>query len=155
MPSLRSLLREQLTKRLVPLLLERGFDGPSTISGNARSHTYSRIDGSERHEIDITFEKYRAARFRLSLYAYPYPAPDSLRGKVAEIPTGSVAPKRGKSFRADPTIVEKLLRRDELQKLDGAVSACIDCLPEVDTWWQEKADTDHIKTLLLPGTIPE
>ena len=155
MPSLRSLLRDQLSEQLVPLLIERGFDGPKTISGNARSHTFTRISDTEKHEIDITFEKYGAARFGLSLYAYPYPASDSLQGQVAEIPTGSVAPQRNKWFRADPTIVDKLLRRDERLKLDGAVSACIECLPEVDSWWQTKADTDHIKTLLLPGTIPE
>jgi len=152
-------MREQISERLVPLLLARGFDGPSKVSGNALSHTYTRILGHEKHQLDIRLEKHGLARFKLAMYAFPHPIPDIMRGKVVDVPTGTLTPRRGvfsfRWFRADPTIVEKLLRRDVSTKAQQAVAMCIGMLSEVDEWFERKTESANVQSLLLPGPLQD
>lgn len=60
----RSRLRQALSEQLVPVLLDSGFAGPATISGNSLLREYRRTTGTGVQVLTIQLEKNQLPRGR-------------------------------------------------------------------------------------------
>ncbi len=158
MPTRRTLVRTLLTNRLVPLLVQRGFDGPKAISGNSRSHIYSRVVGTEKHELSIDFERYGRARFCLNAFILPGDDANKKPGMIIDVPAACVGPRKlitDGSFSAEPTIIDRIRRRSDDYLVERAIAMCLESLPEVDSWWETREETKHIRSYLAPYAVPK
>ena len=138
MTTIRSALRHELTERLLPVLRNAGFRGPSKLSGNALVYEFRRAGTRGCDVLAVQFEKHGLPRFVLNVHVEP---PESIQSVIARggtIITGSVKPTRGMFsrswFRADPTFWQRL--RSPSRTLEKeAVAACAALLPEIEAWW--------------------
>lgn len=150
MASPRTALREELSSKLVPKLIDRGFVGPRAISGNALFHDFKRPRGSTTHILSLQLEKHGLPRFLVNLCIEPAIGFDALVSTGGTVLSGTVRPRRGTSarawFRADPTLLQRLLGRRSCNPSE-AVAACLALLPEIDAWWETQARSKHISVL--------
>src|SRR2546422_4803335 len=61
--TVRAKLRASLSKKLVPVLIAKGFRGPSDLKGNSLVHEYRRSTDQGTQVLEIQFEKRQLPRF--------------------------------------------------------------------------------------------
>src|SRR2546425_4841439 len=69
--TVRAKLRATLSKKLVPVLIAKGFRGPSDLEGNSLVHEYRRSTDQGTQVLEIQFEKRQLPRFVINLYVEP------------------------------------------------------------------------------------
>ena len=145
----RSKLREELTRRFVPLLRERGFNGPERIAGNALFHDFRRVTNSGTHMLSIMFDKYQRPRCVFDVWVEPPEGRDALTHRGGTLLQGRVQPRRGTStaswFRADRPWWQRLFGVTSTRERE-AVSEAIATLDEIDRWWHAQQSSPHIST---------
>jgi len=146
----RAKLRAELSQRLIPVLLAKGYRGPSELKGNALVHEYRRSTAQGTQVLEIQLEKYQLPRFVINLYVEPPGGIQSLTQSGGTIISGRLKARRGATtrswFRADRSWWERMIlrRRDTLEK--EAVELCLSLLPEVDAWWTNQTPSPHISS---------
>lgn len=141
-PTPRARLREELSKRLVPALLERGFTGPGRIAGNATWHEFDRAGPNGRQRIHLRLDGYGRPRFTLDLDVVPPDGADSVM-------LGNLQPRRAVWFRADRPWWQRLIGiRSTLE--EEAVSEALALLDEVEHWFGTQRSSQHIFTHQVP-----
>lgn len=153
----RARLRSALSKRLVPLLISSGFEGPSSIAGNAILHEYRRRSSDGTQVLTIQLEKYQRPRFVINLHVEPFEGMEKLISRGGILATGRLKAKPGpwtrSWFRADRPWWQRVIfrRRDTLE--EQALDQCLSLLPEVEVWWGTRLPTAHIDSsqVTYPG----
>jgi len=154
----RARLRERLTQRLVPLLLDAGYRGPTGITGNTLLHEYRRdVDGTTQ-VLSIQLEKRGLPRYLVNLHIAPATGVDTLIREGGRILMGRLQPRRGPLtrswFRADPGLIRRVLRSTPKTLEFEAVEECVRLLTEVEEWWTTQKPSEHITCVPIkyPGT---
>jgi hypothetical protein len=154
--TLRAQLRDELSRRLVPRILEAGFDGPSAISGNAILHVYRRVRGSNHEAILVQLERSGLPRFILNIETAPH-APDQLPELGGTIRGARIKPRPGAFtrswFRGDPTVVQRVLRSKDRNSPVTAVDECLRMWPQIEAWWDNPSGSTSMDSTVLtyPG----
>jgi len=147
MLTVRARLRQEISDRLIPELRRRGFDGPSTISGNALLHEFKRQQGGVIQVLSVQFEKHGLPRFVINVHIEPPEGYDHVYAHGGTIPSGRVTPRPGPFtrswFRADQSVLNRLLGASS-REVD-AVSEAIAVMNEIEGWWSEPRSTEHIR----------
>ena len=147
MKSPRTMLREELTARLLPELRARGFVGPSAISGNATLYDFKRPHGDSTQVFTVQLERHGLPRFIINLAVEPPIGFDALIRKGGAVLNGRVRPSPGVTtrtwFRTDPTLWQKIARGGNHKSVE-AVASCLALLPEIDAWWEVQTSSKHI-----------
>lgn len=145
----RRKLREELTTRLVPLLRQRGFEGPERIAGNALFHDFRRPPAAGVDVLSILFDKYQRPRCVFNVWVEPPDGLDALVRRSGTWRQGRVQPRGGASttrwFRADRPWWQRLLGNTATRERE-AVSEAITILDEIDRWWTVQETSPHIST---------
>lgn len=150
--TLRSKLRDAVTRRLIPELRRRGFGGPERISGNAILHYYSRERSGRTERLSVQFEKRQKPRFILNAWVEP---PDGIEGVIKREETlvqGRIAPGGGVGtgswFRADRPWWQRLVGiRASLE--EKAVDQALERLDAIDDWFSNPRETDVVRVLSI------
>jgi hypothetical protein len=143
----RAKLRDELSRRLVPALRERGFTGPERIAGNASWHEFSRAGPHGRQRIDLRLDKYARPRFTLDLHIVPPVG-------AAWVKLGNLQPRRAAWFRADRPWWQRLVGiRSTLEQ--EAVSQALALLDEVEAWFEAQRSSEHVLTYQVPWVASE
>ncbi len=145
----RAKLRTEIEGRFLPLLLERGFAGPTKLNGNRVLNEFTRPAASGTHELSIQFDKYQRPRAVINLAVIPLGGFEHLeriggtliQGRVTWRPRGVMT---SSWFRADRPLWQRLLGRRSTTEVE-AVTAMISCLPEIDRWWDTQQESQHIR----------
>jgi hypothetical protein len=141
--TLRGQLRDELRRRIVPRILEAGFAGPPAIAGNAILHAYRRVRGANHEAILVQLERSGLPRFILNLETATQPI-DQLPGLGGTVWGARIKPRPGPFtrswFRADPTMVQRLLRRQDGHSPAAAVDECLRMWPQIDAWWDSPSE---------------
>jgi hypothetical protein len=149
----RARLIDGLTRDLVPLLLQAGFEGPASIRGNTLLHEYRRRAGNGTHVLTIQLEKRQRPRFLVLLHVEPPEGIEALTDAGGEITTGSLKPRPGPTsrswFRADPPWWQRVFRATPPARAREAVEECVRLLPEVDAWWTRQTSSPHISSMVV------
>lgn len=149
------MLREQISKRLLPELCRMGFQGPSHITGNALLHEFKRVGPTGNEVLTIQMEKHGLPRFILGLYMEPPQGIEAVIAQGGTVISGQLKARKGAStkcwFRADPTLWQRIRGQSGTYE-ERAVNACIALLPELESWWVLQAPTEHIAA--WPVTYP-
>ena len=152
MSTLRTQLRREISTNLIPVIKGRGFDGPDSIKGNSILHEFSKQEDYRKLHLSIQMEKHQKPRFIISLDIEPSCGYDEFYKVGGTLEQGRLRQKNGKStaswFRADHTFFEKLVKK-KYNKTKFAVESCISFFDEVDGWWTEPKQTQHIDYLSL------
>ena len=148
----RTKLRIEIEQRFLPLIRQRGFEGPAKLSGNQILHEFFRSTSEGRQCLSIQFEKYRKPRVVLNLAMEPTVGFESFMQSGGTIVQGTVTWKpggmTGSWFRADRPLWHRLLGRHGTTE-SAAVTAMISCLNEIDRWWDTQTETVHIRVLSI------
>lgn len=148
-------LRAELSSRLVPALISRGFGGPRLIAGNALLHEFFRSGPFGTQHVTIQLEKYGKPRFLLLFNIEPIEGFAALTARGGAVVQGRLQLRRGVTsrswFRADGSLWQRLFGR--VPGASEAVGACLALLPELDVWWQTQGESKHIQNLTVqfPG----
>lgn len=157
MTTVRKRLRDEITSRLLPLLRERGFEGPDRIAGNATDHEFRRSAAAGTEVLTIQFEKYQRPRFIVNLWVEPPEGFEEVIRQGGTVVQARVTPRPGGStadwFRADLPWWRRLFR-DPATREREAVSQAIAVLPEMDAWWRDHQDSPHITTIIFKHQRP-
>jgi hypothetical protein len=144
----RSKLRQALSEEFVPVLLSCGFAGPAKIGGNSLLHEYRRTTENGVHVLSIQLEKNQLSRFILNLHIEPKEGIERVMAEGGSVISGCLKAKPGpwlKSwFRADRSWWQRVVLRKTDTMEREAVRLCIAYLPEVETWWNSQAPSQHI-----------
>ena len=150
-PTTRSQLRAQLTERLVPAILEAGFEGPAAIAGNRLIHEYRRSTPAAVHVLSIQLEKRGLPRFVINLHVELSEAMREAELQRGGSVGGRLTPRSGPTtrswFRADPPWWLRLVRPSTATLEAEAVTTCSELLPEVEAWWEAQQPSQHIRSL--------
>jgi len=145
-----------MTKRLVPELQSRGFNGPAAIAGSALLFEYKRPAEEGRQVLRIQLEKRGLPRFAVGFYVEPPEGMERIVAIGGVIISGTLKPRPGPSttswFRTDRSWWERLILRRPPASESEVVEACAAMLEEVDAWWVTKRPSAHIQT--WPTTFP-
>lgn len=155
----RARLRIEIERRLIPLIQERGFVGPSKLNGNRVLHEFTRPSASGTHELSIQFDKYQRPRAVINLVVVPPGGFERLeqiggtliQGRVTWKPHGVMT---GSWFRADRPLWQRLFGTRSTTEAE-AVAAMISCFPEIDRWWDAPQESKHIKVWSHTYTLPK
>ena len=156
LPTPRSLLRDELTKQLVPALRALGFTGPAAIGGSRLLHEFRRPGSTGTQTITLQLEKYGRPRFVLMLCVEPPEGFDHLVASGGTIAQGRLQPRAGATtgcwFRTDAGLVQRMLGRSGPAPAE-VVAQCVALLPEVEAWWRDQAPSPHVTVLThtFPG----
>jgi hypothetical protein len=144
----RARLRAAISEKVVPVLLSKGYQGPSELKGNALVHEYRRSTPQGTHVLEIQFEKYQRPRFAINLYVEPPGGMESLTRNGGTITTGRLKARPGATtrswFRADRSWWEQMILRHSDTVENEAVELCLSLLPEVEAWWSSQRASPHI-----------
>src|SRR6266853_457837 len=103
--TVRAKLRASLSKKLVPVLIAKGFRGPSDLEGNSLFHEYRRSTDQGTQVLEIQFEKRQLPRFVINLYVEPLGGVKALVRNGGTIMSGRLKARMGATtrswFRAD------------------------------------------------------
>jgi hypothetical protein len=156
MPTPRSLLRDELTRQLVPALQALGFTGPSAITGNRLLHEFRRPADAGTHTVTLQLEKYGLPRFILMLCIEPPEGFDHLVANGGTVAQGRLQPRPGATtrcwFRTDAGPLQRVRGRSGPAPA-VVVAQCVALLPEVEAWWRDQAPSPHVSVLThtFPG----
>jgi len=148
--TVRAKLRASLSKKLVPVLIAKGFRGPSDLEGNSLFHEYRRSTDQGTQVLEIQFEKRQLPRFVINLYVEPLGGVKALMRKGGTIMSGRLKARMGATtrswFRADRSWWKAMIlgRRGTLE--NEAVDLCLSLLPEVEGWWATRRSSLHISS---------
>ena len=143
----RKRLREELSTRFVPLLRQRGFEGPARLAGNAVSHDFRRKAATGVQVLSIQFEKYQRPRCVLNLWVEPSEGIEEVLRRGGTVVQGRVTARPGSStrdwFRADRPLWQRLLGNTSTRERE-AVSEVVALLDELDRFWESQAASPHV-----------
>jgi hypothetical protein len=146
----RKRLREELSTRFVPLLRQRGFEGPERLAGNAVSHDFRRRTATGVQVLSIQFEKYQRPRCVLNLWVAPPEGIEEALRRGGTVVQARVQPRPGPStrhwFRADRPLWHRLLGNTSTLEREAA-SEVVALLGEIDRFWQSQAPSPHVSIL--------
>jgi hypothetical protein len=144
----RARLRAVVSEKLVPVLLARGYQGPSELRGNVLVHEYRQATTQGTHVLEIQFEKYQRPRFAINLFVEPPGGMESLTRNGGTIISGRLKARPGATtaswFRADRSWWERVILRRSGTLENEAVELCLSLLPEVEAWWGTQRASPHI-----------
>jgi len=146
----RARLRAALSEQLVPVLLAKGFRGPSELKGNSLLHEYRRVTPQGTHVLTIQFEKYQRPRFVLGFYVEPPEGMKNLMRSGGTIIAAQLRTRPGATthawFRADRSWWERVILRRSDTLENEAVQLCLSLLPEVEAWLSTGNTTPRISS---------
>lgn len=148
MITVRSKLRQELTRRFLPALRSRKFVGPESIVGSALLHEFRRTDGPAVHVLCIQMEKYQRPRFILDLSIESVEGSEAMMPKDGTVAHARVQPRPGSFstgnwFRADPPWWHVLIGKNESLEAE-AVSQALAMFEEIETWWWTQTSSAHV-----------
>lgn len=149
MKTLRSLLREELNRRLIPELKKRGFQGTQELKGNSLLYNFSRKSTNQMELLNIQFDKNLRPRFVLNLQIDPPDGWDGYMKRGGIMVTGRIKPKKGIGtgswFRADTPFIKRLLGARPFRQ-EEVVTEVLDCMHAIEDWFISPHSTGTIQT---------
>ena len=156
MGTLNKQLKNELTAQFVPLLLARGFSGPSIIEGNATFHEYVRVTALGTQYIDIQFDKNKKPHFVLNIRIESDIGDNiqfSTKFNSKKIISSRVSPRKENLwlrswYCADQPWCLRLIGYKKSRVVE-TVSKLIKVIPEIDAWWESPQQSKHIHFVIV------
>lgn len=148
--TIREKLREELSRRFIPAVNNRGYTGPAVLAGNALFNEFRRPCPTGSQILTLQFDKYQRPRFILNLQVDPPNGIGALMAGSGTLVRARVSPNRGIHtshwFRADRPWWQRFLGIRSSRETE-AVTAAVGVLEEIEQWWRHPVDSQNIRTI--------